>query len=159
MRFVSFLCFSSLVAVATDSVCGGRATSILVSTRQHALWLCEAEQVKKSYAVALGEGGTGKQRVGDRKTPLGIYSIGFPRPSSEYRIFIPIGYPTMEQKVEGYTGGQIGLHGPPQRKNQLTWLAAFVDWTQGCLAVSSNSQIEEIANWVKKATPTFIRVE
>ncbi len=62
--------------------------------------------------VSLGRGGLEKSVQGDRKTPMGTYSIGAPRPSKRFFIFIPIGYPSEKQRVNGFTGGDVGVHGP-----------------------------------------------
>ena len=76
------------------------------------MWLCQENKPVGEYKVALGKGGINKIKQGDNKTPLGEYTLGIPRPSSRFGTFIPIGYPTQEQISKGYTGGDIGVHGP-----------------------------------------------
>ena len=91
-----------------------------------------------------------KTNKGDKKTPIGKYALGKPRPSKKYGTFIPIGYPNAEDKKKGYTGSAIGIHGP---KRGFTWarsLNTMFDWTLGCIAVGTDSEVEEISAWIKK---------
>jgi murein L,D-transpeptidase YafK len=72
--------------------------------------------------LRIGHGGVGKTKAGDGKTPAGTYTLGQPRPSSKYGLFIPIGYPTVEQRKQGMTGGAVGVHGLDRR---VKWLGAW----------------------------------
>jgi murein L,D-transpeptidase YafK len=107
---------AALLAVALASnppVCFERGTSIVVRTDEHELYLCEQGKLVETYGVALGKGGVNKRRRGDNKTPLGTYALGAPRKSTKFGLFIPVAYPTAEQRGKGFTGGDIGVHGPP----------------------------------------------
>lgn len=101
-----------------------------------------------SFAVSLGKGGTGKTREGDGKTPLGTYSLGRPRASKRFGTFVPIGYPTPDQRKRGLTGRDVGIHGPDRRFGWAGSVNSWVDWTDGCIAVSSDEEIFRIAEWV-----------
>ena len=138
------------VAQRTEDPCAGRGTAVLLLTSSHELRLCEAGATHRLWRVALGSGGVGKTREGDRKTPLGTYPLGVPRPSPRFGTFIPIGYPTPEQARLGYTGSAIGIHGPLRASRGLGFLNVLVDWTLGCVAVESDPAIQEIAEWVRK---------
>ncbi|MFN0063301.1 MAG: murein L,D-transpeptidase family protein, partial [Myxococcaceae bacterium] len=120
----------------------------LVDTKEHRLWLCEADLAVKAFKIAIGRGGAGKRKQGDLKTPLGTYSLGSPRASTRFGIFIPIGYPTTEQSKQGFTGKDVGIHGPDRRFRWLGGANNWMDWTQGCIAVATDDSIEEISNWV-----------
>lgn len=142
-----------------NTACPGQATIIHVDTRTHRLRLCENGRTVADYRVAIGSAGTPKRKQGDKKTPTGRYRLGKLRPSARYRSFIPIGYPTAEQSRQGYTGSLIGIHGP---KRAFAWAgkwSTYVDWTQGCIAVGRDADIDEITAWLGKARPEFVIIE
>lgn len=68
----------------------------------------------KTYQVCYFSGGLGtKTRVNDRKSPEGFYTVT-PRqlnPVSHYHLAINIGYPNQLEKLKGYTGTDIMIHG------------------------------------------------
>lgn len=130
------------------TACVENGNYVDVSASYSALYLCSNHQIIKRYTVALGRGGTDKHVVGDARTPIGQYRLGAPHASERFFIFIPIGYPTREQAKAGYTGENVGVHGPI---NYLDWLYGantWVNWTNGCIAVGSEDEINEIAGWV-----------
>ncbi|MCW7541056.1 L,D-transpeptidase family protein [Aquabacterium sp. A7-Y] len=129
--------------------CRGHGTVLLVRTASHEMRQCEDGRSRRTWRVALGSGGIDKRREGDAKTPLGSYPLGRPRPSQQFGIFIPVGYPTPEQAQRGYTGSAIGVHGPARAWRHLGALNTSTDWTLGCIAVASDATIEEIARWVR----------
>ena len=136
------------VAAAAADPCAGVGTGLHVNADTHRLYVCEAGQKKAVYGVALGSGGVDKRVQGDAKVPLGTYSLGRPRASSKFHIFIPVGYPTTSQRRAGYTGGDVGVHGP-SRLAQGSF-STLVDWTLGCTAVGTDREIDAIASWVRK---------
>ena len=125
--------------------------------RQRLLWACRQDRPVTSYRVALGSGGLGKTREGDQRTPLGTYALGRPRPSRRFARFIPIAYPTAEQRRDGYTGGSVGIHGPPA--GGLDPLGAVSNWTDGCIAVDRMEDAEELAAWVLAQRVRSISIE
>ncbi len=136
-------------AHADDPVaCDADRTAIVVDTATRVLTLCEKGAAVATFPVAIGQNGVGKEREGDRKTPLGTYTLGAPRPSKGYGTFIPIGFPTREQKENGVTGGAIGIHGPERRLRALGSLAVTFGWTYGCVAVSSDVEMRSIVRWM-----------
>lgn len=81
--------------------------------------------------------------------PLGAYSLGEPRASVPYGIFVPVDYPTPEQRRAGFTGGAIGVHGPDRR---VRWAGVFVnlfDTTDGCVGIATDDEMSRIAAWVR----------
>lgn len=129
--------------------CAGRKTTILADTDLQVLFLCKDGKTIADYDFAMGTGGVGKKDFGDRKTPLGVYKLEGPRVSGEgFKTFIPIGYPTTEQVKRGYTGRAIGIHGPARIPSCWGFLNTIVNWTAGCLAVASDTQIKEIGRFV-----------
>jgi len=136
--------------LAGQDVCTGRGTILLVLTTSHELCQCESGRKVHFLRVSLGSGGTGKTRSGDRKTPLGIYPLGTPRTSKDFGLFIPFGYPTPEQRKLGYTGSDLGLHGPRRGTKDSGAVNVENDWTWGCIAVASDSIIFDIAKWLRE---------
>ena len=131
------------------ATCPASGAAVVVDTGQHRLWTCEDGRATGEYAVALGSGGVGKTRQGDAKVPLGEYALGAPRGSSQFHKFIPVGYPTAEQRRRGHTGSAIGVHGPSRGGEKLpASLNTSTDWTLGCIAVGSDAEIDAIAAWV-----------
>ncbi len=130
--------------------CAGQRQALIVDTNQREIMLCDDGQITKSYAAAFGRGGFGKKKEGDLKTPLGAYDLGVPRKSASFNIFIPVGYPTRAQVAAGYTGNAVGVHGPYKSLPVPSALVTLTDWTLGCIAVGSDQEIEEIAEWVRK---------
>jgi len=140
--------------------CRAGETAIVVDTRAHQLHLCAGGKLERTFVVALGARGVGKQREGDNRTPLGRYGLGPPRASQSFHIFVPVQYPTPSQARLGFTGGAIGIHGPP-RGWSLAALASLVaqDWTAGCIAVATDADIEAVADWIRKHEVKDVRLE
>ena len=143
MRWLVFL----LGCATAHAECTG--TAVVVDTHARTLALCENGQETHHYKVSLGSGGLDKQKEGDARTPLGEYSLAPGRPSSDFHTFLAVGYPTSEQRAAGLTGGAIGIHGPARKYRWLGALAMVSDWTAGCIAVSSDAEIDQIDAWVK----------
>ena len=122
---------------------------INVHTSKHILHICQQGRVIKSFKVALGYKGIGKKKAGDNKTPLGLYSLASPRKSREFKTFIPIHYPTSKQRAAGYTGRDVGIHGPTQSSILVNWLNHLPSATHGCVALANNNYIDYVARWVK----------
>jgi murein L,D-transpeptidase YafK len=142
-----------------DAACRGMGAAVVVRTSEHALLLCDGDAQHARYAVALGAGGVGKRREGDERTPLGAYALGAPRASKSYGTFVPVGYPTQEQARLGFTGGAIGIHGPPRAFARLGALNTVSDWTAGCIAVGSDAEVEAIAAWVRGRPHPRVRID
>jgi len=134
------------------------SNGINVNTRQHVLKICKNGTVINTFKVAIGYNGAGKRRVGDNKTPLGLYNLAYPRRSANFDIFIPILYPTAKQAAAGYTGRDVGIHGPEQTSKMLNWLDNLPMATRGCIAVGKNNYIEYVAKWVKSNPGTKILI-
>ncbi len=146
--------FIYLIAFACDAAavesCKGHTSAVVVDTAQHRLWLCQEEKKFGEFKVAIGRGGIDKRKQGDKKTPLGEYSLGTPRPSNRFGIFIPVGYPTPDQEAKGFTGSAVGVHGPSRILKGLGRLSTWIDWTEGCIAVGTDKEISEISQSVKE---------
>ena len=127
--------------------CAPKATYVLV--HGDSLWLCRNGASDGNFTISYGRSGYGKTQEGDNKTPVGRYPLGIPRGSENYGTFIPVEYPTPEQRKKGYTGADIGIHGPPRKTKWLGRMNAWLDVTRGCVMVASDDIIDKIAAWVK----------
>jgi len=161
LRVTTLLLTAISRAHAEANPCRPTETAVVVQTDSRSLHLCESGRVARSFAVALGVGGVGKQREGDNKTPLGEYELGAPRVSQDYHLFVPVGYPTAAQTRQGFTGSAIGIHGPPRGFAGLLARAGAIvpDWTAGCIALGSDRDIEAVAAWLRRQTIRRVRVE
>jgi murein L,D-transpeptidase YafK len=142
------------VALGEPVPCSSSGPQVVVTTNDHLLWLCDGARVVASYRVALGRGGTDKRVQGDNKTPLGSYPLGAPRPSSRFGTFIPVAYPTPEQHRQGFTGSDVGIHGPDRRFRWAGRMNAWFDWTAGCVALATDEDVQAVATWVQRRKPS-----
>jgi hypothetical protein len=131
--------------------CPPTGTLVQVDTGARVLCLCRQGRVEGRFRTALGRGGVSKRTEGDEKTPLGRYSLAPAISSSRFHLFIPVGYPTADQRARGYSGGAIGIHGPHLAFLWLGHATTWANWTQGCIAVGTRGQVEQIAGWVRES--------
>lgn len=132
---------------------------VSVDLKAHRLYLCTlGKPYGSSFDIRIGHNGIGKQKEGDGKTPIGTYVLGKVRPSKRYGLFISIGYPTVEQKQWGSTGGAVGIHGPDRR---IAWVGRAVNWfdtTDGCVGLASDEDMKTIGAWIGKTKAHRIRL-
>jgi murein L,D-transpeptidase YafK len=146
--FLMISIFFPVALFASSATCP-LSNGINVHTTKQILNICKHGTVIKTFKVALGFKGVGKKHAGDNKTPIGLYGLAHPRKSNKFKVFIPILYPTSKQIAAGYTGRDVGIHGPTQSSNWFTWLNNLPYSTRGCIAVGKNNHIEYVANWIK----------
>lgn len=80
------------------------------------IWIKDSSKYRlfKTYPVCYFSGGFGtKTRENDGKSPEGFYTIAPLQlnPSSHYHLAINIGYPNQLEKIKGYSGTDIMIHG------------------------------------------------
>ena len=101
----------------------------------------------KSYPICKRSGKLGpKKAEGDKQVPEGIYHIDRFNPHSSYYLSLGINYPNDLDKILGYTGSDIFIHGKCE--------------TVGCLPMTDEG-IKEIylyALWASQAGQTNIPV-
>lgn len=145
--------------------CAGRNSQIEVITSTHRLYLCDQGRSEGSFEVAFGLGGFYKHEEGDGRTPIGEYALSAPEASSDCHLFIPIQYPGPADwayaRSHGISdpGGDVGIHGPARSlltEKESSWP---LNWTDGCIAVSSDAEIDEIGNWVVAHPGATINIE
>jgi murein L,D-transpeptidase YafK len=139
-----------------------RADKVLVIKNKRMLLLLKDGEIFRTYKVALGKQPSGhKTMQGDRRTPEGKYVLDSRNPRSKYHLAIHISYPNASdvlsaQKRGVAPGGDIMIHGLPPGSGKVGELHSFLDWTDGCIAVT-NTEMEEIWQLVADGTPIEIR--
>ena len=74
-----------------------------ISKSDKQLTVKKGDETIKSFYIALGKGGKGtKQRLGDKKTPVGDYKITDFKADSKFHYFMQIDYPNMLDAWYGY---------------------------------------------------------
>jgi murein L,D-transpeptidase YafK len=139
-----------------------RPDRILVLKSRHEMSLLKDGRVLKTYAVSLGRSPSGqKTRTGDHKTPEGVYLVDWRNPHSKFHLSLHISYPEPRDSARAHKegvepGGDIMIHGLP---NRLWWIGRFhrfADWTDGCIAVT-DPEIDQLWRSVPDRTPIEIR--
>jgi murein L,D-transpeptidase YafK len=139
-----------------------RADRVLVLKKERTLQLLSRGEVLKTYRVALGAEPVGaKSKLGDHRTPEGVYVLDSRNPHSQFYKSIHISYPNAQDRTAARQkhvspGGDVYVHGLP---NGYGWVRAshrLKDWTDGCIAVT-NEEMDEIWNAVPDGTPIEIR--
>ncbi len=164
---LALLAALSLFALAAEAACealpaGARADSILVEKAARRLTLFAKGQALKSYVVSLGREPLGPKRFeGDGRTPEGHFTIDRRNPKSAYHLALHVSYPLPEHtrfaRSQGKSpGGDIMIHGMRNGIGFLGSLHRWLDWTQGCIALT-DEEMEELWRAVPLGTPIEIR--
>ncbi len=124
------------------------ADRVIVRKSERRLLLMRGERILRSFDVALGLSPTGhKQREGDFRTPEGNYRLAGRNPNSDFFLAIQVNYPGPDDlrraSQEGVKpGGQIMIHGQPNRPSKPLEYYQSRDWTNGCIAVSNADMVD-----------------
>jgi murein L,D-transpeptidase YafK len=138
------------------------ADGIVIVKSQRTMTLMGQGQVLRSYTVALGREPLGpKERAGDHKTPEGQYVVDAKNAKSRFHLALHISYPNATdreraRKLGVDPGGDVEIHGVGRAFFWVGSLHRWIDWTDGCVAVT-NSEIEEIWPLVPVGTRVEIR--
>jgi murein L,D-transpeptidase YafK len=138
------------------------ADSVVVEKAARRLTLFYRGTPVRSYRVALGGSPQGnKLRLGDRRTPEGLYRIDWRNPNSRFHLSLHISYPGPADLARADSagvapGGAIMIHGLPRGYEDVGPAHAEVDWTDGCVAVT-NEEVEEIWRAVPIGAPIQIK--
>jgi len=138
-----------------------RADSILIVKHERKLYLIRDNQPLRSYRIALGLSPMGaKQHRWDFRTPEGHYVIDFRRPHSHYFKALHISYPSSEDLKRSAAlhlpaGGDIFIHGEPNRPTRPDSYYKTQDWTNGCVALS-DEDLQDV--WDLTAGPTPVDI-
>jgi murein L,D-transpeptidase YafK len=138
------------------------ADKILVVKSEHTMTLVKNSVPIKTYKISIGRNPVGaKTREGDHRTPEGNYVVDWRNPQSKFHLSLHVSYPNTHDSANAQVehvqpGGDIMIHG---LQNGLGWIGRFhrfVDWTDGCIAVT-NSEMDQIWQAVPDRTPIEIR--
>lgn len=119
-----------------------RADTILVVKHERKLYLLHDNTPLRSYRIALGLSPTGaKEHEWDFRTPEGTYVIDFRREHSRYFKALHISYPSSadlkrSSALHRPAGGDIFIHGEPNRPTKPDSYYKTRDWTNGCIALA-----------------------
>lgn len=108
------------------------------------------------FYVTIGKAGTGKQREGDNRTPIGIYSVSSFKSPRELTDFYGGGaftltYPNEWDTRQGRNGHGIWIHGSPSNTYSRAPLAS-----EGCL-VLANDDLARLGQYIEIGrTPVII---
>jgi len=140
---------------------GPRADSILIVKHERKLYLLRDNNPVRSYRIALGLSPTGaKEHEWDFRTPEGSYYIDFRQEHSHYFKALHISYPgpadlKRSSALHLPTGGDIFIHGEPNRPNKPDSYYKTRDWTNGCIALS-NEDLQDLWNMTADRMPVEI---
>jgi len=100
------------------------------------------------FYVTIGKAGVGKQREGDNRTPIGIYTISGFKPPSELTDFYGSGaytlsYPNEWDVRQGRDGHGIWIHGSPSNTYSRAPLAS-----EGCV-VLANEDLKRLGDYIQ----------
>lgn len=109
----------------------------------------------RDYYLTIGRNGTDKRTEGDKRTPIGAYTITSQLPRNKLADLygdgaFPISYPNEWDQMRGRGGHGIWLHGTPSNTYNRAPRAS-----DGCL-VLTNPDLTELGQWVKPGTPIVI---
>jgi murein L,D-transpeptidase YafK len=111
------------------------------------------------FYVTIGKAGAGKQKEGDNRTPIGIYTISGFKPSRELGDFYGSGaftlsYPNEWDTRQGRNGHGIWIHGSPSDTYSRAPRAS-----EGCV-VLANDDLTRIGQYIQTGkTPVIIAAE
>ena len=141
---------------------GPAVTSIVVNKGARRMYLLNNDEILRSYRVDLGFAPSGHKRVeGDGRTPEGTYVIDRRNPQSNFHLSLGISYPNARDRANARAmgkspGGDIFIHGQPNKSRDRKRAARVEDWTAGCIAVK-NEEMEEIYAMVRTGTVIALR--
>jgi len=121
---------------------------LIVKKSERKLLLMKDGNVFREMDIALGLMPKGRKlREGDFRTPEGEYTLTVRNPNSRYFLSIGVSYPNTLDRLNAARkgvdpGGEIMIHGQPNRpKHERSYYENF-DWTDGCIAVSNADMVE-----------------
>jgi murein L,D-transpeptidase YafK len=119
-----------------------RADTILIVKHERKLYLIHDSFPMRIYRIALGLSPTGaKEHAWDFRTPEGSYVVDFRQEHSHYFKALHISYPSSadlkrSSALHRSAGGDIFIHGEPNRPTKPDTYYKTQDWTNGCIALA-----------------------
>lgn len=147
---------------------------IIIRKSERRLELFEGDNLRRSYAIALGSCPLGaKETEGDGKTPEGEFYVFTKNPKSKYHLSLALSYPSPVDATSGLAKGLISAEEHAEliaagkalaKPLQKTRLGGEIyihgggidgDWTEGCIAMS-NDDISELFHLIERGTKVEI---
>ena len=182
---ISALVATVLVLLCNISYAIGPGFDIVISKSRQELAVIRNDQIVKQYRISVGKGGSGaKRKLGDKKTPIGVYKIVDFRNESKFHYFMQLDYPNLLDAWYGYKnniisatefkeiavayktrqkppqdtklGGYIGIHGLGLENEEKLQIHNGFNWTDGCIALT-NEEINELKQYVAIGTKVIIK--
>jgi murein L,D-transpeptidase YafK len=164
---VCFQAVSALLFVTSSANGAARAPAkqadrIVIEKNKGTMTLMSGSTVLKTYKVALGGQPVGaKQRIGDHKTPEGLYIVDQKKAASQFHRALHTSYPNAHdrenaRKLGVSPGGDVEIHGLGAKYGWVGAAHRQMDWTDGCIA-ATNEEIDEIWPLVAFGTPVEIK--
>jgi murein L,D-transpeptidase YafK len=138
------------------------ADEVVVLKDKRVLELLSKGKVFETFPIALSAHAVGtKQRLGDGRTPEGLYRIDGRTTKTRWSRELHISYPDAHDRARAAAehvdpGGGIYIHGMPRDYGPYDPPQWYKDWTEGCIAVG-NAAIVKIWDAVPDETPIDIR--
>ena len=184
-RISLLLAFTSLFSLLSPAAyCSEDNYQLFISKSDKEMLIKKGDTIIKRFDIALGKGGKGtKQRLGDNKTPIGVYKISDFKADSKFHYFMQLDYPNLLDAWYGYKnkvinagdfkriayafkdkrkppqntalGGYIGIHGLGESNKEKLKIHESFNWTEGCIALK-NSEINKLRNYVSIGTRVTI---
>lgn len=110
----------------------------------------------RDYYMTIGRNGTNKQVEGDKRTPVGVYTVSEFLPRQRLTDFYgsgayPLDYPNEWDRLHGRTGHGIWIHGTPSNTYSRPPRAS-----DGCV-VLANPDLSDLGQYIQVGnTPIFI---
>jgi murein L,D-transpeptidase YafK len=138
-----------------------QADKVLIQKSPRQLTLLETANRFAPITSASDRLRKARRSEGDERTLEGLYTIDSRNAYSKYHLALHVSYPNAADRARARRlhvrpGGEIMIHGTPNRWRGLRVVFAHTDWTKGCIAVS-DSDIEEIWRLVPNGTVVEIR--
>jgi murein L,D-transpeptidase YafK len=161
-KFIGLGCVLAATVFGAASAQAQQADRVVIMKSARQLMLLRNGKAFRVYRACLGSSPIGaKEREGDGKTPEGIYRIDSRNADSKYHRALHVSYPNATDEARARRmhvspGGEIMIHGVPNRWRWLSFAFQHIDWTKGCIAVKDD-EIEEIWRLVPNGTVVEIR--
>ena len=158
---ISFLIFIALCYPGSVQS-SEKADLVIVIKSEYKLYLIKEGKLFAAYPVVFGANPKGhKQQQGDNRTPEGEYILDYKNVNSKYYKSIHISYPNSEDRESARKrgvspGGDIMIHGQPNKWGKFSSITQLFNWTNGCIALS-DSDMDAVWNAVDPGTPIQIR--
>ena len=157
-----FILFIILLLCSAEAQSNKKADLVVVVKSEYRLYLIRDGKLFESFPVVFGSNPKGhKQQQGDGRTPEGDYVLDYKNANSAYYKSIHVSYPNEQDREDARKrgvspGGDIMIHGQPNRWGKFSPVTQLFNWTDGCIALN-NSDMDAVWNAVDPGTPIQIR--